>query len=82
MIHNHSTRPLEKDATPLLKEPMPIFSRVAPNVETGYWCARVVSPEALPFALPGKGAHCDHPLLRDVTLSMPDGLRSGEYSLG
>ena len=82
MIHNHSTRPLEKDATPLLDEPMAIFSRVVPSVEAGYWCARVVSPTALPFALPGKSARRDHALLRDVLLSMPDGLRPGEHPLG
>ena len=82
MIHNHSTRPLEKDATPLLDEPMAIFSRVVPSVEAWYSCARVVSPDAIPFALQGKGARRDHPLLRGVMLSMPNGPRSGEHSLG
>lgn len=82
LIQEHVARSLQQQVSKILETPVTLFTRVTQSVEAGYWFARVVSPQTLPFALPGKGARRNHPSLRDATIYIADGLQPEEHPLG
>ncbi|WP_162829104.1 YcaO-like family protein [Microbacterium foliorum] len=81
-VREHVERSLSQPRTALLEEPLSIYSRCAPSAVDGYWFARVVAPEAVPFALQGHGLRRNHPSLHGQVLHTPDGLKPEEHPLG